>query len=243
MGSEIIIKLLGIGSISLQINGITYFIDSFNDFTEPPDLEANDVVLFTHDDRDHYYAEALLSKINDSNLIIGPPTIALPLQKEKCINEDQLKISYPIEDTPVIIEKGLTRIFVYRTDHFLDWHAIHVSYLIESENRRIYIAGDSFLSDNHMDFNKEADCFILNLLKKEIVKNQMPREHGLFFHIADLLQIQYDYKPKLIIGNHLIGCNWAVDPKALQQMISANGIKNIRIPVDKDEEINMNEYV
>ncbi len=244
MESNCSIKLLGIGSVSIKIDGITYFIDSFNKFNIPPDLAKNDVVMFTHDDEDHFTAQALIPKLNSTHIIIGPPNIAFPLLTSKKVDEKQLRLYYPVEsDAPIVIKVNDVDISIFRTEHFLDWHAAHVSYLISNPHFKIYITGDSLLSEKHSGYISNIDCMIVSLLKTEIVKGKMAREKGKYFHVSELLQIQHDFKPKLLVGNHLINCNWAVDPEDLSTMIKANALSGIVIPRSANEEIILKECI
>ncbi len=144
MSDSCVVKLLGIGALSIQFDGITYYIDSFNDYNEPPKLNQNDVVLFTHDDKDHFLPNKLSSKLNQSNVIIGPPSIGLPLLVETSATQEQIKLPYPVDgDSPITLKIGSATIKVFRTEHFLDWHAIHISFLIEVGSLKLYITGDS----------------------------------------------------------------------------------------------------
>ncbi len=244
MESNCSIKLLGIGSVSIKIDGIAYFIDSFNKFNIAPDLAKNDVVMFTHDDEDHFIAQPLIPKLSSTNIIIGPPNIAYPLLTSKKVDENQLRMCYPVDaDVPIAIKINDLDITVFRTEHFLDWHAAHVSYLISNPHFKIYITGDSSLSAKYSGYVSNIDCMIVNLLKMEIVKGKMTRDKGKYFHVSELLQIQHDFRPRLLIGNHLINCNWAVDPEDLSAMIKANKLSGIVVPKSVNEEIILEECV
>ncbi len=83
---------------------------------------------------------------------------------------------------------------------------------------------------------------IVSLLNTEITKGFIPKKHGALFSTVDLLRIQNEYKPRMIIGNHLINCDWAVNPKELDEMIKRQGIEGIRIPCTIDDEVYIKEY-
>ena len=235
------VRLLGIGAVSLRIDASTYYIDAFNDYNEPPNLSENDVILFTHDDKDHFSTVKLAKSLKASNVIIGPPSIGLPLITEASARKEQIHLNYPVEgDSPISFKNGPVIVKTFRTAHFLDWHAIHVSYLLEIGNLKIYITGDSDLSQIQKTYLEGIDVSLLN---SDIAKGKIPNKYGTLFAIVDLLKIQYEYQPRMIVGNHLINCNWAVNPKELNEMVKEQELSNIEIPYRAEDEVYIKENV
>src|SRR5512134_2431232 len=143
MNERINIQLLGIGAAKIQLGETAVYIDAFNDYTDAPQISKDDLILFTHTDGDHFSAARLAEEMKSDHLVLGPPRMS-----HACLHSgigiDQIKEFYPNEyAAPIPFEKDDIKISVYNTDHFLNWHNVHVSYLIEYKNRKIYFTGDS----------------------------------------------------------------------------------------------------
>jgi len=225
------IKLLGIGGVAIGFDGFRVFVDAFNDYIKPPDLGEGDIVLFTHDDADHFYAPALLGAIRGQK-IIGPPGIAYPLLAGTGLDPRLLTIVYPPNlCSPTETEVGGLGIKVYQTTHFNGWQPPHVSFLLKHRGKKIYITGDS----NTFDFDDcgiyGLDALIYSMIPKEL-RSTSVREHAM-----ELKEIQERLNPTCIIGNHLIGCEWAVSPADLQEELEREGLHNIKIPQSVKEEV------
>jgi hypothetical protein len=81
------------------------------------------------------------------------------------------------------------------------------------------------------------DCIIYSLLQYEIVKGQIDKTYGKYFHLCELLGVIKNVNPKLIIGNHLINCDWAVDPNELKELLFSQGMGNVVIPISTLETV------
>lgn len=236
MKNFVTIQLPGIGAASISIGERNIFVDAFNEHNSLPELKENDIILFTHDDGDHFSPTSLFSAVLPDNIIIGPPSIAYPLLSSGKVKSKQLQILYP----PQVQEPGIENIdgvsiSVFNTEHFYNWRPVHISFLIEYGDKKIYITGDSFLSPHHKKFLTGIDCIICNLLRGEVAEERMSKMEGTYHHISELLKIQYEYKPGLIICNHLLNCDWTVEPEDLNALIKKAGIKNIVVPLSEDE--------
>lgn len=231
MKSFTTIQLPGIGAISISAGERNIFIDAFNDYNSSPELKKNDIILVTHDDGDHFSPKNLFSRVLPDNTIIGPPSIAYPLLSSGRVNSKQLQILYPQQiQNPVNETIDDISISVFNTEHYLDWKPVHVSFLIEYKGKKIYITGDSFLNSCQKEILTGIDCIIYNLVKGEVVDEKISKRDGLFHHISELLQVQYDYRPKLIVCNHLLNCDWTVEPEDMEDLIKKAGIENIVVP-------------
>lgn len=230
------INLLGIGAVRIELEEFAIYIDAFNDRNAAPVVTNKDLLLFTHDDRDHFFDEALLKTYND-NVIVGPPSIVLPVWKSERIQRDHLKIFYPNEyGKPDKFCYNDVTISIFNTAHFLNWHNSHVSYLIEAGKKRIYVTGDSSIQDEDQERLRGVDCILYSLLDYEVVKELKSKKHGKYAHLTELLKVQKELSPALILGNHLINCSWAVDPGELRDFIKREDIDGIVIPVAAEEE-------
>jgi L-ascorbate metabolism protein UlaG (beta-lactamase superfamily) len=236
MDNSVAIQLLGIGAASILIGERNIFIDAFNEYNSLPELKENDIILFTHDDGDHFSPTNLLSAVLPDNIIIGPPSIAYPLLSSGKVRAKQLQVLYPQQaQSPGMENINGISISAFNTEHYYNWKPVHISFLVEYGNKKIYITGDSFLSHHHKDFLTGIDCIICNLLIGEVVEEKMSKRDGVYHHISELLKIQYEYKPGLIICNHLLNCDWTVEPEDLDNLIKKAGIKNIVVPLSADE--------
>jgi L-ascorbate metabolism protein UlaG (beta-lactamase superfamily) len=232
------IQLLGIGAIKITNNQQAIYIDAFNCFNEAPRINENDIILFTHNDSDHFLCEKMKGKILNNSVIIGPPSIAYPIFESNLMNAKNVKIYYPTNysEPQQYKDNGLT-INIYNTEHFIGWHNVHVSYLIEIGNNRIYITGDSKIRSENEKELENIDCIIYSLLNEYIEKSKIERKYGKYFHIWELLELKARLKPKKIIGNHMINCDWSINPDDLRRLIVSDNIEDIIIPVSNEEVI------
>lgn len=228
---DIRIRLLGIGGVEIDFDGFSVYVDAFNDYIKPPGLRKGDIVLFTHDDADHFYAPALLGAIGDQK-IIGPPSIAYPLLAGTGLDPALVTIVYPPNlVSPIEMETGGLGIKVYQTTHFNGWQPPHISFLLSYHGKKIYITGDSITFDFDDCGLYGLDALIYSMIPKEL-RSTSVREH-----VMELREIQERLNPACIIGNHLIGCEWAVSPADLKQELMREDVRNIAIPQSEKEEI------
>ncbi|KNY29925.1 MBL fold metallo-hydrolase [Pseudobacteroides cellulosolvens] len=228
--SIIKIKLLGIGSLEIKFEDFSVFIDAFNNYLTPPKLSSKDIVLFSHSDGDHFSAPKILNSTTN-NLIIGPPSIAYPLLANTSLNPDYLKIVYPPNiSSPIELEVDKLKIKVYQTKHFIDWEPDHISFLLKYKEKKIYITGDShaFYFEDPEVYN--LDALVYSLVIKDMVMGKMCSREASNLHIQELGEIQERLKPRYIIGNHLINCDWTVNVKDIKNEIEGREVRNIIIP-------------
>lgn len=236
MDNSITIRLLGIGAVSISNKKRNIFFDAFNDYNPAPKLKEDDILLFSHDDGDHFSPKSVLDSVLPKNIIVGPPSIAYPLLSSGKINPKQLKVPYPqqIQD-PVTVNVEDISISIFSTEHFAGWKPVHVSLLIRHIDKGIYLCGDSYLTPELKKHLTGIDCIVYNLLKDEVVKNKMSKRDGLYHHMSELLRVRYEYKPKIIICSHLLNCNWTVDPRDLKNLIEHSKVDNIIVPQSEND--------
>lgn len=126
------ISLLGIGALKIQLEHFSIYIDAINSFNSMPTIFENDILLFTHDDDDHFFIEKFKNK-NINNTVIAPPNVILDFYKSNIIYDklnDFLPHEYgkPINHTIQNVE-----ITIFQTQHFIDWHNTQISFLINVE--------------------------------------------------------------------------------------------------------------
>jgi hypothetical protein len=226
------ITLLGIGAVKIVLKRFSLYLDAFNTYIKPPVLERGDLVLFTHDDPDHFDVESLLESLLPDTVIIGPPSIAKPLWETGRVSPGQVRIVYPKEyDKPDILDLGDVTIRVFNTDHFLGWHNVHVSFLLESGGKRIYVTGDSAVRAENNDELARLDCLVASLLNEDTVKGRIDRKWAASFNLCEIISLQNRLNPRLLVVNHLIGCEWAADPGELGSLLVDKGLVNVIVPV------------
>lgn len=239
MNDQIDIQLLGIGAAKIQLGDTLVYVDAFNDYNDKPLTSRNDLILFTHTDGDHFSAAKLAEAIKQENLVLGPPSMSCACIKAG-IGVDQIKEFYPTKYAePMLFEKDDIRIFIYNTDHFVNWHNIHVSYLIEYKSRKIYFTGDSWIRPENENDLKGVDCIIYSLLNENVVKGFIDRKYGKYFCLCEILELKKRLEPKLIVGNHLLDCDWAADPKEVSALVCMENVPEVVIPVSAQEVVTL----
>lgn len=188
--------------------------------------------MFTHDDGDHFSAKS----VNENyigNTIFCPPSIAYKLLAGGIVYPEKLVVFSPPErDKPQEYSVNDTVIKAYNTEHFVNWHPAHLSYLIEFRGKRIYITGDSHPDNSLPDIYNNFDCLVYSLVMEDVVKDRISKEEGAVFHLAELLDIRNRYKPGVIICNHLIDCSWTVNPHHMNDCLKFHNIEGIIVPTD-----------
>ncbi len=230
------IQLLGIGAVKIVSNERTIYIDAFNSFNEVPPVKENDLLLFTHNDSDHFLCDKLKGNISNNNIVIGPPSITYPIFESKFINPNNLIIYYPVNYyEPQQYEDKETIIKVFNTDHFIGWHNVHISFLIEIENKKIYITGDSYIRKENEQALQNIDCIIASLMNESIASGKIDKQYGKYYHVWELIELKEKLKPNTIIGNHMINCGWTINPADLREIIERERILDVIIPVSSEE--------
>lgn len=221
--SSVTISPLGISAARIENGDATLYVDAFADHAPPFEAHRADLILVTHDDGDHFLPNLAARAAQQTGAtIVGPPSIAYPLLAEEGFPAERLEILYPIHLTkPIDQEVRGVRLRVYQTTHFNDWHPVHVSYLIEMGGKRIYATGDSYVIDGNDPDLQELDAILLNLVLPEMD----PAAY------ADVVEdVQTRFRPRQIIANHLIGCDWTVTPDQLRREVEERGLARVVIP-------------
>lgn len=230
------VRFLGIGAVKIEFNGFSLYIDACNEYCEIPELVEGDILLFTHDDGDHFSAEIVSQCALKTTRIIGPPSIIHPLWKQESISHEQLTVLYPKDyHMPELFSVDALTIKSFNTDHFMGWHNIHISFLFEYEGKRIYFSGDSYYRKENLDQIHGVDVYIHSLLKEDVVKGRMDKAYAKHYHVCEIIDLVREVEPVLLMINHLVGCDWAVDPTQLRSYLRENGIDKAIVPVSSSE--------
>jgi L-ascorbate metabolism protein UlaG (beta-lactamase superfamily) len=227
--NKVTVCLLGAGAIKLSDGQKIVYVDAFSGYVRPFHVEKADLILLTHDDADHFGAhETAQVAQNTGALVVGPPGIAYPLLVNARLPAEQLHIVYPIHlQKPLTEDMRGVRLKVYQTRHFNDWEPPHVSYLVELAGKRFYITGDSSIMDDADPDLKHLDGVLPSLVPRDLSAPTVMDEH-----IAAIESVQKRFSPRYVIPNHLIHCDWTVEPLALKKEVEIRGLSGIVIMED-----------
>ncbi len=205
------ITALGLGAVRISGGGRTVYVDAF--FKSNPidrfDGRDADVILVTHDHADHFDAGAVAAAAEVADaLVVGPPSIAYPLLVTHGLPASRLRILYDQSpSTPAHTEVDGVGISSYATRHFFDGQelAIHNSYLLTLQGRRILVAGDSVALSRKAEELRLVDALLWSFV---IPDKDLAR-------VSDLEDALRSFEPKALFPVHLIDCNWTVRPADL----------------------------
>jgi L-ascorbate metabolism protein UlaG (beta-lactamase superfamily) len=144
------IKLNAQSSIKITSNKIIYF----DPFKIEEELHDADYIFITHDHYDHFDVASINKVIKDDTLVIMPNKMVI--KNIGYFNSDNIRGVDPNEEYTI---EGLhfKTIPSYNTNK--DFHKKEfkwVGYLVDIEEQKLYIAGDTDLTED----NKKVDCDI-----------------------------------------------------------------------------------
>jgi Predicted Zn-dependent hydrolases of the beta-lactamase fold len=234
------IRALGVGAAEIKMGTKRILVDAFNSNNEAEELKNGDFILFTHDDLDHFMIESFPNVKNLDVVIIGPPSIVKPLLESDKASSDQIKVMFSGDNnSPVNFEFDGFLIKSFATPHFLKWKPIHNSYLVETEGYKLYITGDSYLTVDMQDKVEHIDYVICNLVDQGFITHTEDSRFAIHHHLSYLLRIISDFKPKKIVGMHLLNFDGTVNASDMKKLIEAYQFEDILIPSSKEEIISL----
>lgn len=232
------VRLLGIGACLIETPEARIYVDAFNEYGKVTDLDENDILLFTHDDGDHFKLEPFMACYRN-NRVVAPPSVMVKLLGQGVPYERLFSVFPPEYLKPETVMLDAIKIHAYQTPHFMDWHPIHVSYRIEAAGKSIYITGDSHLAEDMGPVFTGVDLLILSLIRWEVVVGKMDSATGSIHHLAEITEAFYRYQPRHILCNHLLNCSWAVDSREMKMRLAVNGIKKVSVFESSDDYIHV----
>lgn len=223
--SNVEVNMPGIGAVKLCSEQVIIYIDAFSELVKPPHVEKADLILITHADGDHFAPqETARAAMETGAVVVGPPGIAYPLLANTPLPANQLRIIYPIHfKKPVSEEICGVKLKVYQTKHFNDWEPDHISYLIELGGKKFYVTGDSSMLDETDPDLKQIDAILYSLVM------DFSTAEAVDAHVSALEKVQHDFAPCYILPNHLLHCNWTIEPAVLQEAVRQKGLGGIVI--------------
>jgi L-ascorbate metabolism protein UlaG (beta-lactamase superfamily) len=229
---------LGVAALDMNLGTARILVDAFNSINEAPSLREGDILLFTHDDADHFDASKIPCLKGRSVAIIGPPTIVHPLLVNDKASLEQITTMYsPNNREPISLNTAGIFITCFQTPHFLNWKPIHNSYLIRYKNYSVYITGDSYLDKTMKDVVGNIDMVICNLVEEGYITCSEDKRFAVHHLFSYLLHIMAAYNPKTIVGVHLMDFDGTIDASDLKKLVSEYQFSEIIIPTQRDETI------
>lgn len=226
----------GVGALEIMIRKARILVDAFNSVNVPEEVREGDIILFTHDDADHFDPSKLPDLTGRSVTIIGPPSIVKPLMEAGKAGIGQIRAAYSQNNAdPVSVNIGEICIKIISTSHFMGWKPVHNSYMISDGQSCIYITGDSFLTKKIKEVASDMDIVICNLVDEGYITKRDDPRYAIHHHLSYLLNIMSIFKPERVIGVHLIDFEGTVDPTEMKKLINDYGFGEISIPVDRSE--------
>ncbi len=229
--SKVEINMLGIGAVKLFSEQAIVYIDAFSELVKPQGIKKADLILVTHADGDHFEPqETARAAVETGAIIVGPPSIAYPLLANTQLPAKQLHILYPIHfKKPIKEEICGVELKVYQTKHFNDWEPDHISYLIELAGKKFYVTGDSSMLDETDPDLKQIDGLIYSL----VMDFSTPEAVGT--HVEMLEKVQRKFTPRYVLPNHLLHCQWTIEPAILREAVKQKGLDRIMIAEDEKQ--------
>lgn len=235
---QVAVTNLGVGALMIEAGNRRILIDAFNALIEPMEVLPGDILIFTHDDGDHFSPDKLPVVKGENITIIGPPSIVKPILIQKKADLEQIEVLYTNRYAePSSISLDYVNIICYHTNHFNHWDPIHNSYLIEVLGKRLYVTGDSELTKEQAEIIGETDAIICNLVDEAYLKAKEEANVAIHHNLSYLLKVRSEGKTKLVIGVHLLDFTWAVDAGDMKKLIEEYGFDNIIIPVSSKQKI------
>lgn len=229
--NKVKITQLGYASCKIEFDSTTIYVDLASEVIDTSNLQAYtdaDIILITHDDWDHFAPKWITEISKRSNsLIIGPPSITYPLLAENNLKTGQLEVFYPTT-TDEYQETAVNdiNIRIYQTNHFNEWSPIHVSFLVEYQETKIFISGDSYSYLEDKLINDKIDILLANMVEgNENVNN----------YISLYKQIDNHISYKYLLPCHLINCDFTISPLLFKKEISNIGVDNVVVLQDEND--------
>lgn len=218
------IEFYGNSAFKIQNSNHTLYVDAGSGGLENLAIKDADIMLYTHDDADHFVPQLAARHAKESQArIIGPPSITYPLLVNENFPSEKLQVFQPqMLNRPSTVFENDLLIKAYGTEHFNGWHPVHLSYYIALGDKRIYVNGDSYEMDT-----SDADLHKLDYL----IYNVVPVNNGIQEIIQELINVNQSMQPDTIILSHTHANFLGIDHEALKVEIDRHPVlKNVIIP-------------
>lgn len=220
---DVTITALGLAAVRISDGSQTVYADAF--FKEHPirpfDARDADVILVTHDHRDHYDAAAVAAAARATGaVVIGPPSIAHAMLVQHALPAEQVRILHHQDPgTPVRSEVGATAVSAFASPHFCDGDqlTIHNSYLVELGGKRIFLTGDSCALTRKEPRLQRLDALVYNFVTfdRDLAK------------VAALEEVERTFAPRRLIPVHVLDCGWTLAPGELAREVARRRLASV----------------
>lgn len=235
---KISLRNLGNSGVQIAYEETRIFIDAFHELSEKVELRNGDILLFTHDDADHYDSRYLPKLSSLDVQLMAPPTVILDLIQKGMIRAEQaVSVNSPLDTDPVSLEIDEVSIQGFNTPHFLGWKTIHCSFLIKLGAKRIFVTGDYSLKNGDIEGLDSLDGLVCNLVDEGFIKQKEDPRFAIHHLLSYLLRITGDYKLKWIYGVHLVNFEWTPSAEEMKKLVKTYGFDHIYLPQNSQETI------
>ncbi|MEM5787202.1 MAG: MBL fold metallo-hydrolase [Syntrophobacteraceae bacterium] len=140
LGGPLKIGFLGHASLLIEFNGKNIYIDPCSQFADFSKLPKADIVLFTHEHKDHFDMEALEAIRSENTLVVLTESCVRQYQEGLVMRNEDVKIVQGIK-----IEGVPAYNIVHKRPSGFPYHpkGIGNGYIITFGDKRVYIAGDT----------------------------------------------------------------------------------------------------
>lgn len=234
------VRNLGVGAVEITIGTNRILVDAFNTINCLTEVRCGDILLFTHDDGDHFDPEQLPDIKGLEIIIIGPPSIVKPiLEQDKAMIEQIITMYSQNSSKPDAFHIHDIEITSFSTSHFMNWKPIHNSYLIKHKCGKLYLTGDSYLTYQMKEQVGPIDYVVCNLVDEGFITGAEDPRFAIHHHLSYLLNMISAYQPLKIIGIHLLEFPGTVDAMTMKKLVTDYGFDMILIPQDSCETIEL----
>jgi L-ascorbate metabolism protein UlaG (beta-lactamase superfamily) len=137
---QIVITFIGHGTLMLEFDGKTVHVDPWSKLTDYAKLPKADVLLITHDHRDHLDAKAIAAVRTDDTTLILPEVCAEKLKGGLVMKSGQKRTVAGIQVEAVPAYNMVHR----RPDgDFYHPKGVGIGYVLTLGKTRVYVAGDT----------------------------------------------------------------------------------------------------
>lgn len=232
------IRALGVGASEIQTDRIRLLVDAFHSLLPATEVRDGDIIIFTHDDADHFMPDKVPDLKGADVVFVGPPTIVKPLLELGKANLDQIKVLYTQDNgRPSYYTTKNVKISCFNTPHFNQWDPVHNSYLLEFSGKKVYITGDSLITKELASTIGDVDALICNLVDEGFLTGSEDPRFAIHHNLSYLLKILTILKPEKLIGVHLLDFDGTVDAGDMRKLVEDYSFDRIIIPCNSEEVI------
>jgi L-ascorbate metabolism protein UlaG (beta-lactamase superfamily) len=137
---DLAITFIGHGTLMFHYQGIVVHVDPWTRFTDYGDLPKADLILITHDHRDHFDAKAVAALTKDGTTVLAPSRVADRLDGARIMNNGDRVTDHGLE-----VEAVPAYNVVHKRPSGEPFHPKGAGngYVIGFGETRVYVAGDT----------------------------------------------------------------------------------------------------